>query len=373
MLVLTSAIVACDKPQQAKPDVEVVVAKANYVPHQTSVDFVGQLTASSDIKIQARVKARIEKIHFDEGKEVAEGDILFVLNDDELQAQYRQVKAEVSKSQAALDSANKNYRRGLELEPDGYISSSELDQLEDKVAESNALLESANAKLENAAVNLSYTQIEAPISGKIDRAKFKEGDLVSPDVGSLTTIVAVNTMEVPFQLSEKLYWKIVRRIQKSEQKTRDKSIVEIAFSRDDIYEHQGSITFVSNRVNPETGSMEVRASIPNPDGILKPGQHVTVILKSPKAVDTLMIQQAAVQSDQQGDYVLMVDPENKVVRKNVLLGERVDTLVIVNQGLEEGQNVIIRGVQRVRPGQKVKAVAAGDPNAVVSPDIAQQS
>lgn len=358
IIIVLLSLLACGQQKREKPQVEVVVKTAEQYPYQIRNTFVGRLTASSDVEIQARVKARITKINFKEGSNVELGDVLIELNDKELQAEYKQVKAEVSKSESALKIARKNYNRGQELKPDGYISDSELDALEDKVAESNAAVEAAYAKLDSAQVNLSYTRILAPISGKIDRSKFSVGDLVSPEVGSLTTIVSVNTMEVPFQISESTYWKMVRKLQKAhlskDEMSALKPTILIAFDKTDIYEHQGQIDFVSNRVNPETGSMEVRATIPNPQGVLKPGQYVTVIVKSKASVDTLMIPQTAVQSDQQGDYVMTIVEGNKVMRNNVNLGKRVDLLVIVEDGLQVGDVIVTRGVQKIRQGQVVK-------------------
>ncbi|WNC69787.1 efflux RND transporter periplasmic adaptor subunit [Thalassotalea nanhaiensis] len=362
IIIMLLSLLACGQQKREKPQVEVVVKTAEQYPYQTSNTFVGRLTASSDVEIQARVKARITKVNFKEGSNVELGDVLIELNDKELQAEYKQVKAEVAKTLSALKIAKKNFNRGQELKPDGYISDSELDALEDKVAESNAAVEAAYAKLDSAQVNLSYTRILAPISGKIDRSKFSVGDLVSPEVGSLTTIVSINTMEVPFQISESAYWKMVRKLQKAhlskDEMAALKPTILIAFDKTDIYEHQGEIDFVSNRVNPETGSMEVRATIPNPQGVLKPGQYVTVIVQSKASVDTLMIPQTAVQSDQQGDYVMTIVEGNKVMRNNVNLGKRVDLLVIVEDGLQVGDVVVTRGVQKIRQGQVVKTKSA---------------
>ncbi|KGK00982.1 efflux RND transporter periplasmic adaptor subunit [Thalassotalea sp. ND16A] len=368
LIILLFSLMACEQQKREKPQSEVVVKKVEQFPYQNTSTFVGHLTASSDVAIEARVKAKITAVHFKEGSKVAAGEVLFELNDDELQAEYSQVKAEVSRSVSALSVAQKNHDRGQELAPDGYISKSELDNLEGQLAEASSQLEAAKAKLENARVNLAYSKIAAPLSGTIDRSKFSVGDIVSPESGSLTTIVAVNMMEVPFQLSEKVYWKIVRRYQKENIKmgTR-KPIVEIAFSASDIYEHQGSIEFISNRVNPETGSMEVRAIVPNPDGILKPGQYVQVILKSPTPVETIMIPQSAVQSDQQGDFVMIIVDDNKVKRSNVKLGKRVDTSVIVEEGLVIDQILVISGVQQIRVGQQVKTKFAVAPTSDADP------
>ncbi|TRX55663.1 efflux RND transporter periplasmic adaptor subunit [Thalassomonas sp. M1454] len=353
-------LLACEKPQQVKPDIEVLVNQVKAYPYKSNSNYVGRLNAASDVKIQARVKAKITEINFSDGTDVEEGDILFKLNDSELQAQLKQAKAEVSRANSALKAARKNYQRGKELEPDGYISSSEIDNLEAKFDEAKSSYESAQAKLETAEVNLAYTHITAPLSGKIDRSNFSVGDLVSPESGALTTIVAVDVMEVPFQISENTYWKIVRRAQNetdAEKLKNMKPIVKISLNNEEVYPYEGVITFVSNRVDAETGSMEIRATIPNPDSSLRPGQYVKVILESPIENQILMIEQGAVQSDQQGDFVMLVSADNTVNRQNVTLGKRVGTLVIVDKGLKGGETLVVQGVQRIRPGQTVKTKA----------------
>ncbi|MEW6998006.1 efflux RND transporter periplasmic adaptor subunit [Colwelliaceae bacterium BS250] len=353
-----SSLVACEKPQQVKPVTEVLVNTVKQYPYKNNTNYVGRLTAASDVKIQARVVAKITEVNFKDGSYVEMGTLLFKLNDNELQAALKKMEAQRDRAKTSLSVAVKNFKRGKELEPDGYISSSEIDDLEGKVDEAKASLDSAEAELETAEVTLSYTKILAPISGKIERSTYSVGDLVSPESGSLTTIVATNTMEVPFQLSENVYWQVVRKYQKLESTKKDNKynapIVKISLNNEEIYPYEGVISYVSNRVDPETGTMEIRATLPNPDGMLKPGQYVKVILEAPQDVDVTMIEQGAVQSDQQGDFVMIVSKDNVVNRQNVKLGKRVDTMVIVNEGLSGEETLVVIGVQRIRSGQTVK-------------------
>lgn len=351
------ALSACNKPVKVKPDIEVVVNQVKTYPYKENTYYVGRLNAASDVQIQARVKAKITEVNFTDGTDVTEGDVLFKLNDSELQAQRKQAQAEVSRAKSTLKAAKNNYQRGKELQPDGYISSSELDNLEAKFDEAKSSYEATKAQLETAEVNLAYTIIKAPISGKIDRSTYTVGDIVSPEVGALTTIVAIDIMEIPFQISESTYWTRVRHAQNEtdpEKLKNMKPIVKISLNNEEIYPYEGVITFVSNRVDAETGSMEIRATIPNPDNTLRPGQYVKVILESRLETQVIMIEQGAVQSDQQGDFVMLVSDDNKVSRQNVLLGKRVDTLVIVNKGLKGEEILVVQGVQRIRSGQTVK-------------------
>lgn len=358
---LLTGIAGCDKAPKARPLVEVVINEVAEHPYKESSSFVGRLTAGSDIEIASRVKATIESINFDEGKNIDVDSILYTLNDDELQAKYKQAKAEVSKIESSLEIAQKNYKRGQNLSEDGYISSSEIDELSGKVDELLSSLQSVKAQLETAEVNLAYTTILAPISGTVGRSEYSVGDLVSPESGALTTIVAVNMMEVPFQLSENVYWTFVRKYQTGKLKiTNQKPIVRIALNNE-LYPEVGIISFIGNRVDPETGTMELRATIPNPNKLLKPGQYVKIFIEAPEDVSKVMVEQSAVQSDQQGDFVMTVTSENIIKRQNVKLSHRVDTKVIVEEGLDVGETIVINGVQRIRNGQQVTTKSVDAP------------
>ncbi len=358
---LVVLLAACDKPQSARPVPEVVVKDVQQFPYKEVNYFVGRLTSASDVEIPARIKAKITSVNFKEGRDVAINSVLYHLDETELKAQLKQVTAEVSKAETALDVAIKNLNRGKELIEEGYISSSEIDDLQAKVDESKSTLESIKAQLETAQVNLSYTKILAPITGRIGRSKYSVGDLVSPESGALTTIVALNNMEVPFQISENDYWRYVQLYQSGKLKASSaKPVIKIAINND-VYPYSGVISFMANRIDPQTGTIEVRATIPNPQGVLKPGQYVKVIVESPDEKQMIMIEQGAVQSDQQGDFVLLVVGDNVIERRNVTLGERVDIKVIVQSGLDLGDRVVTQGLQQVRAGQQVKVKAPALP------------
>lgn len=350
----------CDKPRRAPPKPEVVVKQVKQFPYKDVNHFVGRLTSASDVDIPARVKAKITSVNFKEGKDIQINSVLFQLDDTELQAQLKQVKAQVTKAKTSFDVALKNLKRGEELINDGYISSSEMDDLRGKADETRSTLQSVQAQLETAQVNLSYTQILAPISGRTGRSKYSVGDLVGPDSGALTTIVALNNMEVPFQISENDYWRIVQKYQAGTLNTSSgRPVIKISINNQ-LYPYSGAISFLANRVDTDTGTIEVRATVPNPKGILKPGQYVKVIVESPIANNRIMIEQSAVQSDQQGDFVMTLVEDNIVARRNVQLGKRVDTLVIVEKGLTLNEKIITRGVQQIRNGQAVNVKSSAN-------------
>ena len=252
--------------------------------------------------------------------------------------------------------AARNYERGFELAPAGHISKAELDKLEGAKLESDAAVASAAATVESAQLNLDFTKVMAPISGRIGRSKFSIGDLVGPNSSMLTTLVSIDAMEVSFQISEAGYWGFVRQRTAENSTDREPPTIKLELPNHDIYEHHGEFKSASNRVDPETGTLEVRASIPNPDGLLKPGQYVQVIVEANTETPALMVPQAAIQADQQGNFVMLLLPGNRVDRAPVRLGERVDVDVIVEHGLQAGDKVVVRGLQRIRPGQVVNAV-----------------
>ncbi|WP_371377456.1 efflux RND transporter periplasmic adaptor subunit [Thalassotalea aquiviva] len=367
------ALTGCEKPTRPNIEPQVVVDIIKQHPFKESNSFVGRLTAGSDIQIPARITAEIAEIHFQEGKNIEQGAVLFTLDDDEVKAKLAQMQAELNKAKDALDIARKNLKRANELKANGYISSSQIDELVSNVNQQKSALESARAQLDTAKLNLSYTKILAPIGGRIGRSEYSVGDLVGPSSGALTTIVAVNTMEVPFQVSENLYWQMVRRNQIAKTQLGDSKPVVKLMLNNELYPEQGIISYVANRVDPETGTLEVAATIPNPLGVLKPGQYVKVIVESAQAVDTTMIPQSSVQSDQQGDFVMILDANNHVQRRNVVLGRRVDTKVIVNEGVEPGETIVTVGMQRVRDGQKVQVKSAEMAPKPLSEQTNQQS
>ena len=356
---------ACADDPPPPPMVEVVVDTVVLDPYQPKASFVGRLHARDDVSIQARVSGYLLAHSFKEGEVVNAGDLLYQIDPAEFEAQMARARADLAKARANQAVADRNYHRGEELLPDGNISASEMDQLTANKLDADASVESAKANIKTAQVNLSFTRILAPITGRIGRNKFSTGDLVGPNSGTLTTLVSVDPIQVLFQLSEAQYvTNVVQRIgSESTQALADSDMsdlrVLLELTNRQFYPEVGHIDYVANRISEDTGTLEARALIPNPYGHLVPGQYVRVVLESETLIEALFVPQAAVQADQQGNFVLLV--ENGVVRRrNVVLAERVDDRVVARQGVEEGDVVIVRGLQQVRPGQPVTTTPMPD-------------
>lgn len=347
-----SLLVACEKKEmEKKPDPEVFAITVEEQPYTPSRGFNGRTRSASDVDIKAQISGEILAIHFKEGDELSQGDLLYEIDPAPYKAALDKAKAELSRAEANLKNAQKNYERGKQLIADGYISAAEFDNLEALANEAKAAKQSAQAALESAEVNLAYTDIKAPQDGRVGRSAVAKGDVVSPQSEALTSLVGKGGMDVVFQVPEKLLITAARGQAKA---SIEHIIVSLVLPDGSEYEHQGKINYISNRVDPNTGTVEAMALVPNPKDFLRPGMFVKVQLQRDTPMMGLLIPQAAVQVDQQGSYVFTVDESDTIKRKNLNTGERIGEFTLVNSGLDGGERVVVRGVQKTRPGQKVK-------------------
>jgi len=347
---------ACSQDAPPRPLIEVVVDEVVSEPYQPKREFVGRLEARDDVAIQARVTGYLQSRDFREGELVEAGKVLYTIDSSEYDAALARARADVAAALANQANAERNYRRGKELLPRGAISQSEMDDLTARKLDADARLESARAQVKSAEVNLSYTQIHAPITGRTGRSTVSVGDLVGPNSGNLTTLVSIDPIEALFSVSEAAYMAAVktRMVDQLDIDTLRELEVTLELTNGTLYPQVGTIDYFANRVDEATGTLEARARIPNPDSLLVPGQYVRVILQDTNLLEGLFMPQAAVQADQQGSFVLLVDAGNRVVRRNVEPGDRFDHQVLVLKGVDEGDRVIVRGLQQVRPGMPVK-------------------
>ncbi|MEE4203628.1 MAG: efflux RND transporter periplasmic adaptor subunit [Halieaceae bacterium] len=353
---VTVACLGCAEEEAAKAPPQVVVQPVFTQQYRPKFTFVGRLEARDDVRITARVTGYIEEIAFREGENVAAGDLLYRLDDSELKATLAGARASLASAKAAYANAERNFRRGQELLPQGAISQAEMDSLQSKMLDAEAGVSSAEAKVASAEANLGFATIQAPISGRIARSMQSVGDLVGPQSGPLTTLVSIDPIEALFSISEATY------IAKSRDAATEagglpKIEVNLSLSDGSEYPETGLIDYFGNRVDIDTGTIEGRAVIPNPDGLLVPGQYVNVTLMNPVEIPAVFAPQSAVQVDQQGSFLLSVDSSGVVARHNVELGERVGDYVLVKQGVDAGTQVITRGLQMVRPGLQVQVKA----------------
>jgi len=352
-------IAACSEETPTVPVVQVVVDEVKSEPYQPQSTYVGRLQAQDDVTIQARVTGYLATRDFREGELVEAGKVLYRIDNSEYDAALARARADLAAALASQSNAQRNFKRGRELLPKGAISQSEMDNLTAKKLDADARIESAKAQITSAEVNLSFTVIKAPISGRIGRSRVSPGDLVGPNTGDLTTLVSIDPIEALFQVSEATYVSTVGQHMGGKLDPESLRSIEVTLELTDgiAYPEVGKIDYFSNRIDSATGTLEARARIPNPHSILVPGQYVRVVLQDTNLLEGLFLPQAAVQADQQGSFVLLVNGSSVVERRNVDLGDRFGQQVLVRKGVDAGDRVIVRGLQQVRPNMPVQVKA----------------
>lgn len=364
---LLPAVPALAQPGPGGPPPAVGVVKVQRQPVYETSEFVGRVQAINRVDLVARVTAFLEQQLFTEGSEVKQGDVLYKLERAPFEATVQQQTAQVAQANAVLQNSSLTLERAEALlnTPAGQRS-----RVDDALAQQRsqaALLASAQAQLKLAQVNLNYTEIKAPIDGKISRTLVTVGNVVSPSSGTLATIVSQDPMYVLFPIS-------VRAAVDLRDRYADKGgfnavTVKLRLPSGKEYGPEGKLDYVDNTVAPNTDTLTLRARIPNPvrpgsqpgtpgDRELSDGEFVTVLLQGVEPVQALAIPRAAILSDQQGNYVWVVGAENKPEQRRVQLGQSTPSTAVVVAGLREGETVVSDGVQRVRPNQPVNPTPA---------------
>ncbi|MEK0084411.1 efflux RND transporter periplasmic adaptor subunit [Benzoatithermus flavus] len=341
----------------ASPTPAVTVAKVERRDITPSVSFTGRIEAVDKVDLRARVEGFLEKRLFQEGQEVKAGDLLFVIEKAPYQAEIEAINAAIARAQASLDLATIEQRRQQQLVQKQAVAQAVLDQATAKAAEARANLQQQQASLTKAELNLSYTDVKAPIAGRIGRSVFTVGNFVGPSSGSLATIVSQDPMYVTFPVTQRQLLE-VRKVGAEGGSDPKNIAVRVRLADGKLYQEVGRINFVNVQVNQGTDTVEVRASLANPERLLVDGQLVTVVAETAEPRPALLIPQAAVQIDQAGRYVLRVGADDRVEVQRITTGGEQDGFYVVTNGLEAGERVIIEGLQKVRPGMKVNPAEA---------------
>jgi membrane fusion protein (multidrug efflux system) len=317
-------------------------------------DFVGRVVAIDKVDVVARVPGFIEERNFTEGQQVKKGDLLFRIEQDTYKAAVDQQKANLAKAQATEVNANLQLQRAQALVKNENVPQSTVDQLSAAEQSAQADILQAQALLEQAQVNLGYTEIHSPIDGRIGLANFTVGNLVDPTSGRLATIVSQDPIYVTFQASEADIIEYKSRVAATADKNPHVT-VHIKLPDGNVYPQPGITNFLDVQVEADTDTVVVRAQLPNPKGVLIPGGIVGVAVDRGAPQSSLVVPQSAVLLDQAGHYVMLVDDAKKVEQRRVTTGVEEGRDVVVTDGLKEGELVIVEGIQKVHPGQVVSA------------------
>ncbi len=348
-----------DKEQQVPPPQEINVYQV--VPKTVPIyeEFVGQVYGEKDIPIRARVEGYLEEIHFKEGSRIKKGDLLYVIDPAPFKEAVVAKQSMVAQANTIVTQTESDLKRVKPLAEMDAVSKRELDMALAQRDASISSLNAANAELNIAKINLSYTRILSPINGIIGRTLAREGEFVGKDPNPviLNTVSNIKTIRVQFFLSENEYLRAARSYadgsKKKIQRSENKVEVELILSDGTLFDQKGKIDFIDRNVDATTGTILLQASFPNPMGIIRPGQFARVKIKVMDVNDALIVPQKCV-SELQGQYsVLVVNAENKVETVQVIIGEKIPGFTIIKEGIEKGDKVILEGLQKARPGMEV--------------------
>ena len=323
-----------------------------------SFEFVGRIKAIEKVDVRARVEGFLEKVLFREGearegKDVKAGELLFQIEKVQFQAAVDQAKASLAVAEATLTNAKLEYERSLELSKRNFSPQSDVDQKKAAMDAAAGRVMQAKAALTQAQVNLDYTDIRAPIDGRIGRTAYTVGNLVNPASGVLATIVSQDPVYVLFPVSVRDL-EAIREARRKEDGGMAKIDIRVRLPNGTEYPHRGVWNLTDPQVDPQTDTLIMRATMPNPDRTLSDGQFVTAIIRERQEEPRLVVPQSALQVDQSGYYVLVVNDQHKVEQRRVQTGPQRGTDVVVTSGVKQGEKVIVDGIQKVRPGQVVQ-------------------
>jgi len=362
-----AALAACGKNQPAgpggpggqmpPPDVGVITAKATRVPLQQQL--VGRLAAYRSADVRARVPGVLQRRVYEEGSDVREGQVLFLIDPAQLQAALGQSEASLAQAQATYANAKSAADRARQLLPQKFISRSDYDNAIAAERSAGAAVQQARAGVETARINRGYATVRAPISGRAGKQQVTEGALVGQgDATLLTTVDQIDPLYVDFSMSVEQ----LAQVRKLDDGSGHRD-VQVLLPDGSVYAHPGTLDFSGDIVDPATGAVALRARVPNPERQLLPGTFVSVRATLGEQQAAYRVPQVALQRDAQGAYVLVVGKDGKVARKDVTTSGLDGADWIVSSGLADGDQVIVSGLQRAQPGQPAKATPMPAENA----------
>ncbi len=358
------AVPGCSSPPPAieQPTPQVAVAKVVTREIVDTDEYTGRTEASEIVEIRSRIFGFLKSIDFKDGDFVQAGQTLFTIEPDEYQAIHEQSLAQIAVNQANLELARSKLAMKERLLPNGAISQEEYNEAVAAVHESEATIAAARADANRTAIDVKYTEIKAPISGRVDRALVSKGNLLTGGQSSgtlLTTIVNEQPMYVYFDVDERSLLRYMRQRSTEKSSTGNLSdlgiecFVQLADEKD--FPHRGQIDFASAAVNASTGTARLRAVFENADHALSSGLFVRIQIPVSKPYEALLIPERALSTDQNVKFVYVVGDDGVANRRVVELGRREGDLRVITSGLSAGDHVIVKGMQRVKPGQRVEA------------------
>lgn len=374
-LLAGSDVSAQEQPAGPPPMVETAAVKLSEVTQQT--EFVGSVVSAQQVALMARVEGFLDKVNFTEGTFVQADSTTFMIEKDTYQAAVEGAQAQLEAARAAEAGAEANLKlqdinlaRQQELLRTAAVSQSAVDQAQANRDNAAAQVDQARAQillmqsqLQTAQLNLSYTDVKSPITGRIGKANITEGNLVSPSSGALATVVQTDPIRVVFSISDREYLGVVKSLQPDNAGIAADAAAfqpRLKLSDGSDYDQPGKIAFIDNTLDPSTGTIAVYAEFANPQLKLVPGQFVSVTVQAGESVQLPVVPASAILQDQEGAYVFGLGEGNRAQVRRVTLGQRVGTDWAVTSGLAQGEMVIVSGIQKVQAGVAVTPQPAGN-------------
>ncbi|HEY5813131.1 MAG TPA: efflux RND transporter periplasmic adaptor subunit [Terrimicrobiaceae bacterium] len=380
-LVLGLLLSGCKKEEAVElPPPVVTVTEAIDKKVQDWDEYTGRLAPIATVDVRARVSGYITEVKFIDGDLVKKGQPLFIIDPRPYQADYDQAKAEADKADAALKLASSDFERARQLREKGVTAAGDYDQRAATFQQATGALQSARGALEAAKLNLEFCTVTAPIDGRAGLANVTVGNLVSADAKEpLTTIVSTNPIYAYADVDERSLLRYVRFYQSKAKGPEDadevKIPIELSLQDETGFPHTGYIDFVDNRVDPSTGTIRLRGVFDSENSLLSPGLFVRVRIPSGLPYEAVLVPDRCVASDQGKKYVVVINKDNTATFQPVQLGSLFETMRVIKEGVKAGDTIVVDGLLKVRPGQKVDSKPAADSSSsaetVPAPEVAK--
>ncbi len=314
--------------------------------------FTGRLESAERVELRPRVSGYLKDVAFTEGAFVNSGDLLFTIDDAPFKAEVRRLEAELNSARAQIALATRDVERASSLKQTNAISQEQLDNRNTQLIKARADADAIEAALENAKLNLSYTQVVAPISGRISNANITQGNYVTQGDTVLTSIVSIKEIHAYFDVDENTFIRLTeRRLLKGDKQLG--AVAQLQLAGASQFTHTGKIDFIDNQINPLTGTIRLRASFANTDDRLTPGMFARIRMQVGAPVEAILIDEQVISTDLSNKYVLRVGDQNMLEYQPVSLGVRQGHLRVINAGLNKGDQIVVKGLHMVRPGMPV--------------------
>lgn len=340
-----------DATAQAPAAAKVNVAKVLEQPVNEWDEVTARLEAPETVQVRPRVSGQIDSVAFTDGALVKKGDLLFQIDPRPFEAEVHRLDAQLQQARAASVRSNNEAQRGERLRTNNAISAELADSRTTTAQESKAAVAAIQAQLDLAKLNLSFTRVTAPITGRVSRAEITAGNIVTADQSILTSVVSTDKVYAYFDADERVFLKYNQLARDGKRSAT--SPVYMGLSNESDNPHQGQMNFVDNQVNPRTGTIRGRAVFDNSKGDYTPGLYARLKLVGSGTYPAMLIKDEAVGTDLGKKFVLVVDKDNKAVYRSVDLGPKLEGLRIVRSGLQKDDRIVVSGLQRVRPGSPV--------------------